>query len=510
VAEEHDTAPDLQAPEQLQANDPRSTLLEFEAQRSAPVDDQPEAHVEHDEREADDELEHDEHDERAAEELDREGVHDRPTANPALEAPNAAMFASPLSSPRPEALVKPPMPEQPPMPQAAMPAAQARPVRPSSPLAPAPAMQVRAETHVERAAPITSGREPSVAFRVSSADADDDAELAAMFGPEPSSLQRIATRVLLALRVHAGAALRAAGPLLHDGYDKAAPVLRTLGLRLSALMRTLVLERVGPQLGALRRMLASALSPRRRRKTTAPSTVMASEERSGLGRTLLLSVLGATAVAMAVYAFAPASSDDELPTSLKVKRLPGADGAGAAEHASGSTAAQSALDPLALAAAAMPPSAAPDPRVVPSASSVPASSPFAVDVRGGRRAAVATNDVVTVAPPTASSATATKGKAMRFGAAQVSGGKRFTLRMSAKVTALEGAADASGFSVVAIGGLALDRAGPISSALPAISRSMIINKGDRAELSIRFADGKHPAYQVVAEGNTLTVVIQDI
>jgi hypothetical protein len=38
---------------------------------------------------------------------------------------------------------------------------------------------------------------------------------------------------------------------------------------------------------------------------------------------------------------------------------------------------------------------------------------------------------------------------------------------------------------------------------------MIINKGDRAELAIRFADGKRPAYQVSAQGNTLQVLIQD-
>ena len=38
---------------------------------------------------------------------------------------------------------------------------------------------------------------------------------------------------------------------------------------------------------------------------------------------------------------------------------------------------------------------------------------------------------------------------------------------------------------------------------------MVINKGDRAELSIRFADGKRPAFQVSAEGTTLYVLIQD-
>jgi hypothetical protein len=38
---------------------------------------------------------------------------------------------------------------------------------------------------------------------------------------------------------------------------------------------------------------------------------------------------------------------------------------------------------------------------------------------------------------------------------------------------------------------------------------MVINKGDRAELSIRFADGRQPAYQVTADGNTVFISIED-
>jgi hypothetical protein len=39
---------------------------------------------------------------------------------------------------------------------------------------------------------------------------------------------------------------------------------------------------------------------------------------------------------------------------------------------------------------------------------------------------------------------------------------------------------------------------------------MIINRGDHAELSIQFVDGKQPLYQVSADGSTLYVVIQDV
>jgi hypothetical protein len=81
--------------------------------------------------------------------------------------------------------------------------------------------------------------------------------------------------------------------------------------------------------------------------------------------------------------------------------------------------------------------------------------------------------------------------------------------MSTRVQNLSGVSDASGFTITALGSLSLDRAGPIASAHKSVARAMIINKGDRAELSIRFADGKKPAYQVSAEGTTLYVLIQD-
>jgi hypothetical protein len=222
---------------------------------------------------------------------------------------------------------------------------------------------------------------------------------------------------------------------------------------------------------------------------------MAAEERSGLLKTVLMSVMAAAAVAMAVYAFAPMASDDELALDEPVKRMgKGAEG--------------SRPDAVVAAAAAPEPLTTPDPDLVPSASSVPAGSPFAVDVRAARSGAKPAAPTQAAAPEPKPAPT--KGKALRFGAAQVSNAKRFTLRMSAKITALDGAADAGGFTVVAAGGLSLDRAGPISSALPAVARSMIINNGDRAELTIRFATGKRPAYQVMADGTTLTIVIQDI
>jgi hypothetical protein len=122
---------------------------------------------------------------------------------------------------------------------------------------------------------------------------------------------------------------------------------------------------------------------------------------------------------------------------------------------------------------------------------VPAGSPFAVDVRKSAGAKPA------------------QAPKLRFGAAQVPNARRFALRMSGRVHDLQGASDPGGFSVTVLGGLSLDRAGPISSSHKAVQRAMIINKGDRAELNIRFAEGKRPAYQVSAEGNTLYLLIEE-
>jgi hypothetical protein len=114
-------------------------------------------------------------------------------------------------------------------------------------------------------------------------------------------------------------------------------------------------------------------------------------------------------------------------------------------------------------------------------------------------AEVAASDVVT------SNANA---NTMRFGAASVRG-RRFTLNMSAPIKSITGSADVGGFSVVVDGALSLDRAGPIAASHPALARSMILNKGDRSELTIRFRDGLSPKYQVLARGGALEITIEE-
>jgi len=136
-------------------------------------------------------------------------------------------------------------------------------------------------------------------------------------------------------------------------------------------------------------------------------------------------------------------------------------------------------------------------RAVPVATPAPAA---AAPVAARPAAAeVAASDVVT------SNASA---NTMRFGAGSVRG-RRFTLNMSAPIKSIAGSADVGGFSVVIDGALSLDRAGPIAASHPALARSMILNKGDRSELTIRFRDGLSPKYQVLARGGALEITIEE-
>jgi len=121
--------------------------------------------------------------------------------------------------------------------------------------------------------------------------------------------------------------------------------------------------------------------------------------------------------------------------------------------------------------------------------SMPQTSPYAVDVRGEAPQGVSQAD------------------GRSFGAPQVAGGRRFTLRMSRPVRELRGTREADGFTVTIPGTLSLDRAGPIAAAHPLVERSMILNRGDQAVLSIRFVSGRNPDYRVVARGSTVEVSI---
>jgi hypothetical protein len=314
-------------------------------------------------------------------------------------------------------------------------------------------------------------------------DEDPYYELEEKAEPEWKTLTVAALRALALQCAGLLAALRAAASA---ACVKVLPQVRVALLRSGGTLRGAYASQLAPRLGALRRFA----SLRRRRTTAGPGSARPS---SSLGRTLVLGVLGAGVTALAVYALAPSGGEEiELHRPVQAPET-----AAGTQTAASETLPMDAREPMATATAPAQgvkgAPALPDPRQVPSAKQVPAGSPFAVDVREGAGA-----------KPGGAAA-----QKLRFGAAQVPNARRFTLRMSGRVHALQGTADAGGFSVTVLGGLSLDRAGPISSSHKSVQRSMIINKGDRAELNIRFADGKRPAYQVSAEGNVLYVLIQE-
>jgi hypothetical protein len=374
----------------------------------------------------------------------------------------------------------------------------------------------------EEPAAATRARDFSHAFKVDEADDDDlDAEIAAFSEPGLRSVLAPALRLSSALFTGLARVLGATGA---SAAHKALPKLRGMMLRCGGVVRSLYGRRLATQLGATRRLATGVLLPKRRRTTTGPATAKKAEPSGSLGRTVLLGVLSAGAAGLAVYALAPSGHSDRVDLGRHV---------------------QPAQEPVDMtfepgAAPATPPSPSPDPaseaRSAPAASALPAaaqpaqpaqvpaparanaasaarptmaasqsvegvapSSPFAVDVRSNSAAKPEPTPAPTPAPA----------RSLRFGANKVPHGHRFTLRMSTRIQSLQGTADKGGFTLNIAGVLSLDRAGPISSAIKSVKHAMIVNHGDHAELSIRFADDRQPAYQAIAEGNTLVLVIED-
>jgi hypothetical protein len=94
-----------------------------------------------------------------------------------------------------------------------------------------------------------------------------------------------------------------------------------------------------------------------------------------------------------------------------------------------------------------------------------------------------------------------------FGSKQVPNPQRFVLRTSNPITSLQGKSDAGGFTVILPNTRALDKAGPIARANAAVAKAQIINRNGYAELNVRFAQGRNPAYRVSAQQAGLEVLI---
>ncbi|HKU39785.1 MAG TPA: PilZ domain-containing protein [Polyangiales bacterium] len=103
--------------------------------------------------------------------------------------------------------------------------------------------------------------------------------------------------------------------------------------------------------------------------------------------------------------------------------------------------------------------------------------------------------------------TAAETAALSFGAKSVPNPQRYLIRMSDPVKALHGKSDPRGFIVQVPGSRAIDRAAPIAAGNRAVAKSSILNKGTHAELNIRFAEGRSPAYRVTAQQAGLEVLI---
>jgi PilZ domain len=292
------------------------------------------------------------------------------------------------------------------------------------------------------------------------------------------------------------------------------PSARTAWLR----TRTWFATRALPTLRSVKYLVSAKASARAVRVTTAPSAVHRVEtpDRAWL-KPVAIGVAAIGAIALSVYALAPSPADTSIelhrPVRVKAKQAvtqaPSVTTPSAAIPATApAVAPATATTPAkvnaayanAMAGQAVPPvvTATPTPKpaavsgsvvATAAAGAIPASSPYAVDVR----------DPARISPAQATTA--------MFGQRSVPKAQRFVLRMSAPVKALQGTGDKTGFTVVAQGVSSLDKAGPITATASNVARASIWNKGGQAELTIRFAEGKSPAYRVTARGAELEILI---
>jgi hypothetical protein len=230
------------------------------------------------------------------------------------------------------------------------------------------------------------------------------------------------------------------------------------------------------------------IAPARKRRMTAPpparSNVAAKQRpsakaapaaRSERLRTALLAIAAFAGAAALVYALSPGVDDTvdvhrELQAPAEVVEVP------AQEEGALEAAPEQVANP-------------------PTPGTVPPSSPYA-----------ATADELDEAPAGVRAAAAPE-LTRAFGADSVPEGRSFLLRMSQPVERIRGMAEPNGFTVVVPDSLSLDRAGPIAAAHPAVDRAIVLNRGDHAELSIRFVQGRQPAYRVAGRGRAIEIVL---
>ncbi|MEM9192542.1 MAG: hypothetical protein AAGF12_25430, partial [Myxococcota bacterium] len=372
------------------------------------------------------------------------------------------------------------------------------------------------ETKAERSGVETQATEPEPASTTSARDKGCD-----------RTAQRSAKR---SEGASAGTALKARFQKLQtslkgiDGLDKArqylAPLLAmaiSYGKRLSATLQ----KRLGPTVGTglgrvlallrdktsgLRGRLLARVGRRSRRKTAPPpkdSNVAPrarrrrkaepkKAKRKKIGRWVLAGVLLVVALGLMAFAFQEpevASIEERLPLPGEIETDP--------------ELGLSATDSIEL---APPPSGDSIPSLSAGArpqapQTLPEGSPYAVSTRE-EAAPVPSPEPVAVPELPAAPIDATS-----FGSPSVENGETFRLRMSGPVTGLDGQPLDDGFRVTVVGTLSLDPAGPIARSHSLVEESRILNRGDHAELTIRFAQDRRPAYRVEVRGNGIEIQI---
>ena len=350
--------------------------------------------------------------------------------------------------------------------------------------------------------PAAEAREAAVAFQV---EADTDELLAEVARPALGErLPRAAEAGRAALGRALGQARRLLGRLrvhwiglrrrLFASGAASAPLLGAVWARLMGTLRRAA-RTVGLLVGRGRPARTSASRARARsaarrtqavRRTSRPASARAMFPAAGWRSRPVLAVgLGALLVGAAVaMTLTPAPSEEGTQASAEPAAEPKDD--------TGDTAsAAPAAEPSPATSQAPAPAAAP-----PTASATaPAVDPEAGDtgsVEGEASAGPRRGEVV---------------EGASFGWAEVPGAREHTIRLSLPVEKLRGVATEEGFLVVVPGALALDRAGPIAARHPYVERAMILNRGDRAELVVRFVAGKRPPYRVEVHGKQLRVLV---
>jgi len=332
--------------------------------------------------------------------------------------------------------------------------------------------------------------------------------------------QQLLTKLLPVAKTHLGGLAHNIGPkaiaLWSRAREQALPVMRST-LRRALDARDQLTQRFAGQSKRRRTTgfsvapVAAAPSVNRRSQVTAQETK----------RPLQAIVLGGAAIAglgLAGYALFSAPDANVVPVHREIKPAPSAAVATpatsmptAAELAATAPVVQPQAITLPAVATALPAPSYEAGRIpAPSYPTIEHAAPAAPKTAAPVPAA--TDQVVTAtgdANIDSSVVTSNAGQSTKqFGASSVRG-RHFVLHMSAPVRALSGTADAGGFSVIIDGALSLDRAGPIAANHSGVARAMILNKGDRAELTIRFRDGLTPKYQVLAKADAVEITIEE-